>query len=203
MKHSRNRTSDEKIIRKVLEGDINAFEHLVERYRKMVFAIAARHVPPDDVAEVAQDVFVRAFRSLETFRGRSAFSHWISSIATRTCYDHMRKLYRSRELPVSQLSEQHNEWIDGVLSSRSRDEFNMKSREREARDLLDWALGQLSPQDRMVLESTHLEGLSVKETAKLLGWSRANVKVRAFRARRKLRRMLKDAAEKPGRNNDE
>jgi RNA polymerase sigma-70 factor (ECF subfamily) len=198
MESSRNRPSDEEIVRNVLGGDTNAFEHIVKRYGQMVFGIAAKHVPVDNVEEVAQDVFVRVFKSLHTFKQKSAFSHWISAIASRTCYDYMRKLYNSRELPVSELGEQHNEWIDYILSQRSDGDFAKKCRQEEAKDLLQWALNQLPPQDRTVLEYTYLQGLSIKETSRLLGWSTVNVKVRSHRARKKLRDIITNMADKRG-----
>jgi RNA polymerase sigma-70 factor (ECF subfamily) len=184
--------SDADIVRQVLGGDVNAFGSLLARHKVLVLKIVTRHVPRRDVEETAQEAFVRAYLSLPTFAGRSDFSQWLSSIAVRTCYDFWRKAYRSREIPMSSLTDRHRDWLEDVLSGESgasRDEDSSRS---EAKELLEYALGKLSAEDRIVLELVYLEGLSVKEAADLLGWSTANVKVRSFRSRRKLEKLLRE-----------
>ena len=91
---------------------------------------------------------------------------------------------------MSSLTEEHQEWLENFTSNRSGQSFDDKDSQKKARELLDWALDRLSPEDRMVLELVYLEGLSGREAADLLGWSVANVKVRSLRARRKLRNLL-------------
>jgi RNA polymerase sigma-70 factor (ECF subfamily) len=135
-------------------------------------------------------VFVRAYQALPNFKEEGSFKQWLSAIAVRTCYDFWRKQYRSREVPISDLTNSHREWLERTLSNQSDQSFNEKSVEKEAGELLDWALDRLSAKDRMVIELVYLEGLSVKEAAGLLGWSVANVKVRSFRSRKKLERLL-------------
>lgn len=93
---------------------------------------------------------------------------------------------------MSVLSEKHHHWLEEVLSNKSGQSIEETGSQREAKELLDWALGKLSPEDRMVLELVYLEDLSMKEAAGLLGWSVANVKVRSFRSRRKLKKLLRD-----------
>jgi len=156
-----------------------------------VSKIVQRHIPRKDVEEIAQETFVRAYRSLQTFRGKSDFSQWLSAIAVRSCYDYWRKAYRSREIPMSTLTEKHESWLEDVLSDASEQaQEDGEDLQTEAKDLLNWALAQLSAEERMVIELVYLEGLSVKEAAVLLGWSVANVKVRSFRSRRKLEKIL-------------
>jgi RNA polymerase sigma-70 factor (ECF subfamily) len=195
MDNGSSKPSDAEIVRRVIEGEINAFESLLLRYKDHVLGVVKKHVPYNEVGETAHDVFVRAYQSLSTFKGRSSFKQWLSTIAVRTCYDFWRKRYRSRELPMSSLTEEHQEWLERVGSNRSGQSFDNKASQREARELLDWALDRLSPGDRMVLELVYLEGLSGREAADLLGWSVANVKVRSLRARRKLRNLLARSAE--------
>jgi RNA polymerase sigma-70 factor (ECF subfamily) len=178
------------IVRRVLDGDVNSFEYLLQRYKNQVFSIVRKHVPDSQVDETAQDVFVRAYQSLRTFKGKSSFRHWLSSIAVRTCCDYWRKRYRSRERPMSSLSDDHLDWLEKVMADQSRDSFYEESAGQEAREVLDWALSHLSAEDRLVLELVYLEGLSGKEAAEFLGWSVANVKIRSFRSRRKLQRLL-------------
>ncbi|MFH1857797.1 MAG: sigma factor, partial [Candidatus Omnitrophota bacterium] len=110
-----------------------------------------KHLPPHDVEETAQDVFVRAYCSLPSFKGESDFSHWLSSIAVKTCYDYWRKAFRSREIPLSDLSVKHQQWLENVMSEQSEESLAQKGTQKEARELLDWALGKLSAEDRMVL----------------------------------------------------
>ena len=91
---------------------------------------------------------------------------------------------------MSSLSERHRGWLEEVLSDESEQGIEERGREKEAAELLDRALGELSAEERMIIELLYLEGLSGREAADLLGWSLANVKVRAFRSRRKLRKLL-------------
>lgn len=181
---------DQTVVAQVLAGDVNAFEHLFAKYRGHVTAIVQRHVPGDRVAENVQDAFVRAYQSLNGWKATAPFRRWIATIAVRTCYDFWRGHYRNREIPMSRLSEAHREWLENSLSDQSRDDWETLGRQAEAREVLSWALDRLGPEDRMVLELVYLEGLSVKEAARMLGWSTANVKVRAHRARKKINRWL-------------
>jgi len=183
-------TEDRDIVQRVLAGEVEAFAPLMARYQNYVLAIVHRHAPPDQVEELSQEVFIKAFQSLAGWRRAGHFRAWLSVIAVRTCYDYWRKHYRSREVPMSALSEAHREWLDRVLTDASETSWQEMTRRREAREILDWALDQLSAADRMVLELVHLEGQSVKAAARQLGWTVANVKVRAFRARRKINKLL-------------
>jgi len=185
------RPSDAEIVRQVLDGNVNAFESILTRYKVQVLKIVKKHVPHDAVEETTQEAFVRTYQSLPTFKGTGDFSQWLSSIAVRTCYDYWRKAYRSREVPLSVLAERHPRWVEQVISQRSEESFDELGFQREAREILSWALGKLSAENRMVLELVYLEGLSVQEAAELLGWSKANVKVRSFRARMKLEKLLR------------
>jgi RNA polymerase sigma-70 factor (ECF subfamily) len=184
------KTTDAEIIRQVLDGYVNAFESLLVRHKNLVLRIVKKRVPYDDVEETMQEVFVRIYQSLPTYKGKSDFTRWVSSISVRTCYDYWRRAYRSREVPMSSLTEKHQRWLEQVVSEESEHALEGKGSQREARELLDWALGKLSAEDRTVLELVYLEGLSNKEAAEALGWSVSNVKVRSFRSRRKLKKLL-------------
>jgi RNA polymerase sigma-70 factor (ECF subfamily) len=192
MQRDPSRPDDTEIIRQVLDGNVNAFESLVSKYRVLVLKIVQRHVDRGDVEETAQEAFVRAYRSLQTFKGRSDFSQWLSAIAIRACHDHWRKTYRSREIPLSALTERHQEWLDEVMSGEPGEPSSRETLQNEAREVLDWVLSRLPVKDRMVLELVYLEELPVKQAADLLGWSVANVKVRAFRSRRKLEKLVRE-----------
>jgi RNA polymerase sigma-70 factor (ECF subfamily) len=184
------RPTDDEIVRQVLDGNVNAFEALLKRHSVQVLKIVQRHVPHADVEETAQETFVRAYRSLPAYRGKNDFSRWLSAIAVRSCYDYWRKVYRSREVPISTLTEKHENWLEAALSGASGHFHDEEDLQTEAKELLNWALSQLSVEERMVIELVYLEGLSVREAADLLGWSVANVKVRSFRSRKKLEKLL-------------
>lgn len=193
----RDTLSDEEIVRNVASGDVNAFEILLTRHKNHIGAIVGRHIPANHVEETAHDVLVRAYRSLPSFRHESSFKHWLSRIAVRTCYDFWRKRYRSKDIPVSSLSEDHAIFLDRLMSAESITVSLEKSEKSEAKALLHWALNHLTPEDRMVIELVHLEEYSCKEAAEFLGWSVANVKIRSFRARKKLRTLLTKQWEGP------
>jgi RNA polymerase sigma-70 factor (ECF subfamily) len=182
--------NDAEIIRQILHGHTNTFESLLARYQDLVLKIVKKHIPFRDIEETTQDVFIRVYQSLPTFKGKGDCKQWLCSIALRTCYDYWRKAYRSREIPMSSLTMNHREWLEDLIGSEHGGPIHEKAAQDEAKELLDWALGKLSAKDRIILELIYLEGLTCKEAANLLGWSLANIKVRAFRSRKKLERIL-------------
>ena len=184
--------SDDDIIRQVMDGNIDAFEHLLVRYRDHVIGIVQKHVPYDQAEETAHMVFVRIYQSLGTYKKKGAFRQWLSSIAVRTCYDFWRERYRSKEYTMSSFTEHHQDWMEHAVSGTSQEVFFNERSRREARELLERAMAKLSPKDRIVIELVYLEELSIKEAAELLGWSAANVKIRSFRTRKKLRALLSE-----------
>ena len=189
---------DYEIVRRILAGDVNAFASLVQKYKDYVLNIVGKHTPYHLAEEVAHDVFVKTYQSLPTFKHKAAFKQWLSAIAVRTCYDFWRKEYRSRETPMSSFSEEEQKHIEGVMAKQSSQAALQENSQKGAHELLDWALDRLSPEDRMALELVYLEGLSTKEAAGLLGWSVANVKIRIFRSRKKLRKIIAGFLGKPG-----
>lgn len=182
--------SDGAVIGRVLGGDVDAFESLMDRYAEHVGRIAGRRVPGPDVEEVVQDIFVRVYLSLSAYAGKGEFKWWLSKIAVRACMDYWRERYRRRERPLSSLSEEQARGLAHSMSEESAREHAGGAASRDARDLLAWALDRLSPEDRAVLELVHIEERPVAEAAALLGWSTVNVKVRAHRSRKKLRAVL-------------
>jgi RNA polymerase sigma-70 factor, ECF subfamily len=186
-------SNDAEIIRCVLDGDTDLFEQILNRYKIRVFGIVGKHVPPNDIEEVAYDVFIRAFKSLPTYKHESGFGNWLSSIAVRTCHDYWRSRYRSREVAVSSLSETHQKWLECVITSESSVSFSEETDREEAGEIVRWALCQLPEKDKTVLELIYFQDYTIKEAAALLGWKETTVKVRSFRSRRKLQTILRDA----------
>ena len=172
--------SDSLIIEQILAGDVNAFEVLVNKYYNHVVNVVKNHVSYDDIEEVTQDVFVRTYQSLATFQNRAPFTHWLSSIAVRTCYDFSRKQYRQREMPLSSLSEHQQRWLEATISDHSYRSFHDAETLNDAKAVLQWALNALSPEDKMVIELIYFQELSGKEAAKLLGWSLPHAKIYAI-----------------------
>jgi len=187
---------DADIVRSILHGDVNAFELLLHRYKAHALRIIQRRVPAQEVEDVLQEVFMRAYCSLPCFEPESHFKKWLSVIAVRACCDHWRSSRSSHESPMSALSESHQEWLESVISAASIESTARSARQKEAGQVLAWALDRLPPKDRMVVEMVHLEGISGSEAAELLGWSVAKVKVRAFRGRRRLRALLSTRLER-------
>lgn len=183
--------SDDELIRRVLGGETECFEGLMLRHRNHVGRIVGGHVPSDMVAEIAHEVFVKAYTGLGTYRFEEPFPHWLATIAVRTCYDFWRTR-QVADLPVSALTTEHQRWIDQVLAVQSDEGFTAQARQQEAREVLEWALARLSPENRLVVTLVHLDGHSVREAAALLRWTVINVKVRAHRARQLLRSILKE-----------
>lgn len=182
-------SDDAESIDRVLRGDIDRFADLIARHRQHVLKIVQGHVPADRVAEVAHDVFVRAYRSLSRYGEDVPFEHWLSRLAVRTCYDFWRANRRA-DVPVSALTEDQAGWLDRAFSAASEEQFREQGDRRDALEVLAWALAQLSPDQRLVLTLVSLEGRSVREAADLLGWTVVNVKVRCYRARQVLRTLF-------------
>ncbi len=155
-------------------GDPGAFAALVRRHQARVFHLAGRFFRQRaDVEEVAQETFFAAWRRLSTYQARAPFEHWITRICLRCCYARLGA-ERQRSAP----------WPAQEPAAPMRDP--------SAAIDLEALLSRLSPADRFVLLLLDGEGWSVQEIARSVGWSASNVKVRAFRARRRLRRLLED-----------
>lgn len=181
--------NDAEIVRRVLDGDVNAYALLVDAHTAQILNITSRHVPLDRSAEVAHETFVRAYERLGTFKGESPFVHWLTRIALRRCADFWRARAKSRETVFSALGSGTREWIESIPDS-SDEGLDVHAQRNEAGVILDWALSQLTPDDRQVLTMTHMDGQALSDVAELMGWSLSKVKVRSHRARRKLRDVL-------------
>ena len=183
---------DARMLKAIQAGDVDAYAGLVNKYQGRVSGIVSGHAPRDRVGELTHEVFVRAYRSLPGYRGDSPFGHWLAKVAVRACHDFWRAQYRNKERPESDLSDECRAFAEEVAALSAGEAAEDAASRREAEELLHWALDQLSATDRMVVTLTHLEERPVAEAAELLGLSVPNVKVRAFRARKKLRVLLGD-----------
>lgn len=155
-----------------LGGDRSAFEALVRRYERRVFRLAARFFrQPEEIEDIAQETFLTAWRKLETYRARAPFEHWLTRVCLNCCYARLRK--RKPEQPLESCAE-----------------AAVKGDDPSARIDAERMLAILEPKDRFVLQLLYGEGWSVAEISRRLGWSSSKVKVRAHRARRRLRDYL-------------
>src|SRR3954466_8029009 len=105
--------TDSDLIAAVLKGDTASFEPLIAKYQPRVFATARRYARRDsEVEDIVQEVFLKAFQKLASFRGEAPFEHWLMRLAVRTCYDFLRGHQRNREMPFTELSEPETDWLE-------------------------------------------------------------------------------------------
>ena len=171
------------------QGDPEASRLLVAALYPQVIRIVRSHLPSRAAEEdLAQEIFLKLFARLDQYQERCGvrFAHWVSRLAVRTCLDALRAERRRPELRWSDLPEEQSAWLEFMLVDESTPPDAAPS---SARKLLEKLLSQLPPDDRLVISLLDLEEKSVKEIAQLTGWNLPLVKVRAFRARRKLRKL--------------
>lgn len=182
--------SDTEIIGSVLSGDTDLFAVIVDRYKERIFRIVSSHIPHDNVEEVSSDVFFRTFKSLKTFNNDAPFVNWLSVLTVRACKDFWRVNYAKKEAPLSSFSEDVEDIITNSPSNIKTPEEAILN--NETKDMLNRAVNLLKPNERMVISLMYLEDKSVAETAETLELSESNVKIIAFRARKKLADMLNE-----------
>ncbi|MCX6890118.1 MAG: sigma-70 family RNA polymerase sigma factor [Verrucomicrobiota bacterium] len=179
--------TEAQMIAAVLKGDAASFEPLVAKYSPRVFATARRYARREsEVEDIAQEVWLKAFEKLGSFRGEAPFEHWLMRLAVRICYDFLRGHQRNREMTFSELSDSESDWLERQVTQSEPNSENADA----ARQLVARVLEQLSPAARLVITLLEIEERPVKEIAKLTGWSVPLVKVRAFRARAEMRKVL-------------
>lgn len=175
---------ENEIIRSVIKGNINEFEKLVTAYEKNVYNLALRMVgDPEDAADMTQETFIKAYRSLNSFRGDSKFSVWLYRIASNVCLDFLRSRSRRPQVSLSREDEDGQTLIDLPDLSQNPEEQLMKKLSMEA---VRCGLEQLPPQQRQILVLRELGGLSYSELAQTLGLEEGTVKSSIFRARKRL-----------------
>jgi RNA polymerase sigma-70 factor (ECF subfamily) len=179
--------SEAELITAVLKGDAASFEPLVAKYSPRVFATARRYARREsEIEDITQEVWLKAFDKLKTFRSEAPFEHWLMRLAVRTCYDFLRGHQRNRESSFSEISEPEEDWLERFVADPSSAVEDADA----ARLLIGRVLEKLSPSARLVIQLLEIEDRSVKEIAGITGWSVPLVKVRAFRARGEMRKIL-------------
>jgi RNA polymerase sigma-70 factor (ECF subfamily) len=183
-------TSDNRLVELTLAGDEAAFEQLFERYKRLVGANAARYFQqPEQIEEIIQITFAKMFFELKNFRGRHDFSlaSWLGRITANTCLNTLRTKKCRAE---SQLSDLPRDSEDSFFNSSEQSGNDAESCLAN-RDLAEKLLSNLAAEDRALLQMLYVEEKSVSEVSQVTGWSASNVKVRAYRARNSLRKLLR------------
>lgn len=179
----------------VRQGDQDAARVLVERLYPLVLRIVRRHLPRQTAEEdMAQEIFIKMFERLSQYEARDGipFEHWLSRLAMRTCLDQMRMESRRPEVRWSDLTDDQTAWLEFMLLDGGEPAHGAGA---SAREIVNLLLAQLLPNDRLVIHLLDLEQKSVKEISLETGWSVVGVKVRAFRARRRLRKLAQQLKE--------
>ena len=186
---------DAAIAAAILQGDVDRYAELLEKYQDSVYAIVARRVPANVVATVAQDVFVRAYQSLSGYSGMAPFGNWVSRIAIRVCCTYWREQMRRQSRMILDVNSDQLHWLEQAAACKKQEEADQLVKRQEARQILEWLLSQLCPEDRTLIESVYIEGMLLREVAAALNWSLIKTKVRALRARQKMRGLLESIGE--------
>jgi len=176
--------SDNEILSRVLQGEQQAYAEIVKRYQNFVFTIALRYTPNrEDAEEIAQDCFVKAYRSLSDFRGESKFSTWLYTIVTTTCLTFLRK----KKLETQSLdNEKVFEAADNQDSGFRANQVEQKSRI----SMVNKAIALLSPDDANIISLFYKGEQSLEEIGLILGLESNTVKVRLHRARQRLKEKM-------------
>ncbi|HXG47271.1 MAG TPA: sigma-70 family RNA polymerase sigma factor [Methylomirabilota bacterium] len=172
---------------RVREGDETAARHLIQRLYPTVIKSVRRHLPRRTSEEdLVQAIFAKVFSRLDQFSGAVPLEHWVSRIAINTCLNQLKHEAVRPELRMGDLTEDQAAAVEQV--ARTGDELPDGQR-HAAREVVDKLLDHLRPEERLVITLLHIEERSVAEISRMTGWSLSLVKVRAFRARRRMRKV--------------
>ncbi|MGE3465473.1 MAG: RNA polymerase sigma factor [Pyrinomonadaceae bacterium] len=182
--------TDAHLVELVLAGDETAFEQIFHRHKRLVASIACRYFRrQEEIEEMMQVAFAKAYAELNTFRGKyeASFPSWLVTITANSCLDTIRKQQRRPERLECELSKHEAQTLLDLAGPNARH----AEQELSDGDLAEKLLSHLPPAERELLEMLHAYELSVAEIAERLGCSKANVKIRAWRARGALRKILR------------
>jgi len=176
------------LVKAALQNDDEAARELVRRLYPLVARIARVHRPrrtPEE--DICQMIFIKVLQKLSQFSGNVPLEHWVSRIAVNTCLNQIESVKVRPEVRYADLSVEEQAVIENLASSS--DELAPDQR-FASRQLIEHLLAALKPVERLAIDLLYLQGRSVDEIRKITGWSAALVKVRAFRARQKMKRQL-------------
>jgi RNA polymerase sigma factor (sigma-70 family) len=177
-------------LERVRARDQAACRQLVTELYPQVIRIVRSHLPRRVAEEdLAQDIFLKMFTRLDQYQGNVPFPHWVSRIAVTTCIDQLRSQKRRPEFRWADLPEDQAEVLENITSDTRA---NTPGDALAARELVDRLLAQLKPDDQLVIRLLDLEQKSLAEISAQTGWNQTLIKVRAFRARRKLQKLFEE-----------
>lgn len=183
------REQESAVVRAVLDGDVNAFEMLVREYEKNVYNLALRMVGnSEDAADMSQEAFIKAYNSLNSFRGDSKFSVWLYRIASNVCLDFIRSRKRKQTVSLS-VEDDNGEDVELDIADDTQSPERLMDKQL-TRDAVRRGLASLPPGQRQILLLREIQGLSYDEIAEVLNVEAGTVKSRIFRARKKLSAFL-------------
>ena len=175
---------DFELIKRAQKGDSAAFNDVVLAYRKRILGTITRLIArPEDVEDVAQEVFLRLYFSLDQLRTPEVFEPWLHRLTVNAAYDYLRKQRRRQEYRMSDLSEQQVMLADAMAGGKADHDEQQQKKIRESVSSL---LGAVSEADRVLLIMKEVEGLSLKELEKVYNVNENALKVRLFRARQRV-----------------
>ncbi len=175
---------DFSLIERARGGDSAAFNQVVTAYRKRIMGTISRLIGrPEDVEDVAQEVFVRLFFSLEQLRSAEVFEPWLHRLTVNAAYDYLRKRKRRQESRMSDLADQQVVMADAVAGEKVE---NDRLEAAEIREFVQSLLGEVSEEDRILLMLKEVEGLSLKELEQVYNVNENALKVRLYRARQRV-----------------
>src|SRR3954452_23127832 len=184
------------LIERARSGDSSAFNGIVTAYRKRIFGTIARLIGrPEDVEDVAQDVFIRLYYSLDQLRTPEVFEPWLYRLTVNAAYDYLRRQKRRHESRMSDLSEQQVMMADAVAGGKVSKE---QLRRTNLKEFVDSLLDSVSEEDRVLLTLKEVEGLSLKELEQVYQVNENALKVRLFRARQRVIKAYEASAAKSG-----
>jgi len=184
------------LIEKARGGDDQAFNRVVVAYRKKIMGTIARLIGrPEDVEDVAQEVFVRLYFSLDQLRAAEVFEPWLYRLTVNAAYDYLRRKKRRHEVRMSDLSEEQVTLADAAASGKVRQE---EVRRAGVREFVSELLDAVSEEDRILLTLKEVEGLSLKELEQIYQVNENALKVRLFRARQRVIKAYEASEAKSG-----
>lgn len=182
---------EHELIERARVGDAEAFNQVVLAYRRRILGTISRLIGrPEDVEDVAQEVFVRLYYSLDQLRSAEVFEPWLYRLTVNASYDYLRRAKRRSESRMADLSEQQVMMADSLAGSKQQEEERQKSKVRE---LMDALMRRVSKEDRLLLTLKEVEGLSLKELEQIYRVNENALKVRLFRARQRVLKAYKAA----------
>lgn len=171
------------LVRRAQAGELDAFDALVEKYQPSMTAMLYRFAPVRaDLEDLVQETFVRAWRGLAPWRPERPFLYWLKRVAANVGLEFHRRRERT---PFARIAEPEQHPLESIA-----EDSGVQENVRHAVEETQFILSQLPPEDRTLLTLLHLDEMPLAEIAEHFGWSRANAKIKAFRARHRLRSLL-------------